>query len=88
MILFFGTRPGKTEIKKLPGVTCPHCNQKTTLNASTSASYFHMFWIKLFKISKHVILEAPVKKYLQKPGEYSSLSVPCPASRMQGRSLS
>lgn len=71
MILFFGTRPGKTEIKKLPGVTCPHCNQKTTLNASTSASYFHMFWIKLFKISKHVILECSHCKRVYYREEFS-----------------
>ena len=71
MFLFFGTRPGNTEIKNLPGVVCPHCNQKNTLNASTSASYFHLFWIKLFKISTHVILECSHCKRVYYREEFS-----------------
>jgi phage terminase large subunit GpA-like protein len=71
MILFFGTRPGKTEIKKLSGVTCPHCDQKNTLTASTSASYFHLFWIKLFKISTNVIVECSHCKRVYFKEEFS-----------------
>ncbi|QLG44416.1 zinc-ribbon domain-containing protein [Costertonia aggregata] len=57
MILFFGTRPGKTEIKKLPNVACPYCDLKGTLTASKSSNWFHLFWIKLFKISTQAIAE-------------------------------
>ncbi|MCP4976571.1 MAG: zinc-ribbon domain-containing protein [Maribacter sp.] len=57
MILFFGTRPGREEIKKLHGASCPFCNQSNTLTASIQANFFHFFWIKLFKISKHEVIE-------------------------------
>ncbi|MBT8306988.1 MAG: zinc ribbon domain-containing protein [Maribacter sp.] len=57
MILFFGTRPGKEEIQKLPNVKCGFCGQTNTLTAVIQANYFHLFWIKLFKISKHRVIE-------------------------------
>lgn len=57
MILFFGTRPGKTEIKRLSTVACPYCEQVGTISVSKSSNWFHLFWIKLFKISKHLIAE-------------------------------
>lgn len=57
MILFFGTRPGKTEKRVLEHVSCPNCNQKNTLVIATTSNYFHLFWIKLFKISNRCIAE-------------------------------
>ena len=72
MILFFGTRPGKTEIKKLPGATCPHCDQKDTLTASISSNFFHVFWIKLFKISKQTIVECSYCKRAYYKEEFSA----------------
>lgn len=57
MILFFGTRPGKTEIKQLEHVTCPYCDQIGTLTASKASNWFHLFWIKLFKISTTMVAE-------------------------------
>ncbi|APQ16595.1 zinc-ribbon domain-containing protein [Maribacter hydrothermalis] len=57
MILFFGTRPGKPETAQLLHATCPYCQQKGTLTAVATKNYFHLFWIKLFKISKTTIAE-------------------------------
>jgi len=57
MILFFGTRPGKTETKRLDSVACPYCEQLDTITAFKSTNWFHLFWIKLFKISAHWIAE-------------------------------
>ena len=57
MILFFGTRSGKEETRKLQGPSCTFCNQKDTLTAFIQSNYFHLFWIKLFKISKHKMIE-------------------------------
>ena len=57
MILFLGTRPGKEEIRKLNGIICPFCNQTNTLTASLQSNFFHLFWIKLFKISKNKMIE-------------------------------
>ena len=71
MILFLGTRPGKTEIKKLSGVACTYCNQKNTLTVSTSSNYFHLFWIKLFKISTNVIAECSYCKRVYYQEEFS-----------------
>ncbi|MCB0373084.1 MAG: zinc-ribbon domain-containing protein [Muricauda sp.] len=50
MILFFGTRPGKREIKALKNVTCPHCHQRDTLTAVSQPNYAHLFWIPVFTI--------------------------------------
>lgn len=57
MILFFGTRPGKTEIKSLPGVKCPYCEQSGTLTLSQTSNWFHLFWIKIFRLSSHTVAE-------------------------------
>ena len=51
MILFLGTRPGKPIKQILTNVSCPHCGQHDTLTLVTQDQYFHLFWIKLFKIS-------------------------------------
>ena len=57
MILFIGTRPGKQETRQLQGPSCTFCNQTDTLIAFIQSNYFHLFWIKLFKISKHEMIE-------------------------------
>lgn len=57
MILFFGTRPGKPVTKNLFHSNCPYCQQKGTLTAFTQKNYFHIFWIKLFKISSTTTVE-------------------------------
>ncbi|MDC6390771.1 zinc-ribbon domain-containing protein [Maribacter sp. PR1] len=71
MILFFGTRPGKSETKSLDGVSCPYCNQTSTLNAFISSNYFHLFWIKLFKISSSKVVECSHCKRVFYPEEFS-----------------
>jgi DNA-directed RNA polymerase subunit RPC12/RpoP len=53
MILFLGTRPGKTESTVLSSIACPYCENQGTLTAYTTSNYFHLFWIKLFKIGCH-----------------------------------
>ncbi|WP_209405701.1 zinc-ribbon domain-containing protein [Pseudozobellia sp. WGM2] len=57
MILFFGTRPGKTETKQLPHVSCPYCEQTGTLIISRTSNWFHIFWIRIFKVSSKKIAE-------------------------------
>lgn len=57
MILFFGTRPGKTELQQLDGISCPYCEQNGTLTVSKTSNWFHLFWIKLFKIATTTIAE-------------------------------
>ncbi|WP_339711838.1 zinc-ribbon domain-containing protein [uncultured Kriegella sp.] len=57
MILFFGTRPGKTENKELDSISCPFCEQTGTLTVSETSNWFHLFWIRIFKISNEIIAE-------------------------------
>ena len=57
MILFFGTRSGKPETKILFNSTCSYCQQRGTLSAINQKNYFHIFWIKLFKISSTTRIE-------------------------------
>ncbi len=71
MILFFGTRPGKTEIKHLEAVGCPHCEQVGTLTASKTTNWFHLFWIKIFKISSHLLAECSHCKRVYYETEFS-----------------
>ncbi|WP_082433366.1 zinc-ribbon domain-containing protein [Flagellimonas eckloniae] len=50
MILFFGTRLGKKEIRTLHHVSCPHCSQTGTLTVVSQPNYVHLFWIPVFKL--------------------------------------
>ncbi|MBC8767115.1 zinc-ribbon domain-containing protein [Arenibacter sp. BSSL-BM3] len=56
MILFLGTKPGKTISKSLTNVVCPFCENKGTLAAVTSTTYFHLFWISLFRVGTSTII--------------------------------
>ncbi|WP_149277281.1 zinc-ribbon domain-containing protein [Pareuzebyella sediminis] len=71
MILFFGTRPGKTETMRLDTVTCPYCEQTGTITASKSTNWFHLFWIKLFKISTKMIAECSFCKRVYFENEFT-----------------
>jgi len=57
MILFFGTRHGKQKTIRLVNATCSYCEQRGTLTAVLQSNYFHLFWIKLFKISTNRMME-------------------------------
>ena len=72
MIFFFGTRPGKTEIKSLNAATCTHCEQEGTLTASKSENWFHLFWIKLFRISSNTVVECSHCKRVYFESEFTT----------------
>ncbi|MGB5370185.1 MAG: zinc-ribbon domain-containing protein [Flavobacteriaceae bacterium] len=55
MILFLGTRPGKTESTVLSSIACPYCQNLGTLTVYTTSNHFHLFYIKLFKIGSHAL---------------------------------
>lgn len=57
MILFFGTRPGKTQSVHLTNINCPYCHQLGTLTAYKTSNWFHFFWIRIFRISSNVHAE-------------------------------
>ena len=71
MILFFGTRPGKTETKQLVNSTCPYCQQQGTMTAVSQKNFFHLFWIKLFKISTNSYVECSHCKRMYYENEFT-----------------
>ena len=71
MIFFFGTKTGKTEIKQLTGVACPYCKQTSTLTLAKTSNWFHLFWVKLFKIYSQVIVECSHCKRVYHEDEFS-----------------
>lgn len=72
MILFLGTKRGKENTKVLDGVSCPHCNQTNTLSAISAPTYFHLFWISLFKINTSHFIECFHCKRAYYENEFSS----------------
>jgi hypothetical protein len=72
MILFFGTRPGKQEIKQLTQCACPFCQQQGSLTAITQANYAHLFWVKLFKISTNTYAECSHCKRMYYENEFTA----------------
>ncbi|MBM1108123.1 zinc-ribbon domain-containing protein [Aurantibacter crassamenti] len=72
MIFFFGTRPGKTEIKPLKNVICSYCEQMQTLTLSKTNNWFHIFWLKIFKISSNNIIECSHCKRLYFEEEFTN----------------
>jgi hypothetical protein len=56
MILFLGTKPGKATSKLLQNVVCSYCKNKGTLTAVTGTTYFHLFWISLFRVGTHTTI--------------------------------
>ncbi len=71
MILFLGTRPGKTEIGQLDDIACPHCEQTNTLTISKTSNWFHLFWIKLFRVSSNTVAECSHCKRVYFEEEFS-----------------
>lgn len=71
MILFFGTRPGRQETRLLPNATCPYCQHKGALTAVVQANYFHLFWIKLFRISTNSFAECSHCKGMYYENEFT-----------------
>ena len=71
MILFFGTRPGKSDMRELNNVPCPYCEQINTLTISKSSNWFHLFWIKLFKVSSNTVAECSHCKRVYFEDEFS-----------------
>ena len=50
MILFFGTRTGTPRHQALPGLACPFCGQRGTLQATVLPHFVHLFWIPVFRL--------------------------------------
>ena len=71
MILFLGTKPGKTTSKLLQNVGCPYCKNKGTLTAVTGTTYFHLFWISLFRVDTHTTISCSHCKITYYKDEFS-----------------
>ena len=65
MILFFGTRTGTPRHQALPGLACPFCGQRGTLQATVLPHFVHLFWIPVFRLRplRWVVCEHCKKQY-------------------------
>lgn len=71
MILFFGTRPGKSHKKKLPLIPCPHCRQVGSLTLTTRTNLAHLFWVPLFNLGSSLQVECSHCKRVYTRNEFS-----------------
>lgn len=56
-MIVYGSRSTHLKSDKLRNVTCPNCQTKDSLTASTYGRHAHIFWIPLFPMGKTGIFE-------------------------------
>ena len=56
-MIFYGTNASRLKDGRLNNVTCPDCNQQTSMNFSVFGKYFYIYWIPIFPIGKTNVLE-------------------------------
>lgn len=58
MLIFFGTRSSKIHSNRITSNTeCPHCNSQNSFIYSVYGTYFHIFWIPMFRLGRRTIVE-------------------------------
>lgn len=56
-MIFYGTRASNLKNGKISRVTCPNCEQETSMTYSVFGKYAHIYWIPFFPYSKVTITE-------------------------------
>lgn len=56
-MIFYGTNASRLKDGRLNNVTCPNCNNNTTMNYSVFGKYAYIYWIPLFPTGKENVLE-------------------------------
>lgn len=56
-MIIYGSRSTHLKSDKIRNVTCPHCQTKDSMTASTYGRHAHIFWIPLFPMGKTGIFE-------------------------------
>lgn len=56
-MVFYGTSSSRLKNGRLNNVTCPNCNEHTSMNYSVFGKYAYIYWIPIFPTGKENILE-------------------------------
>lgn len=56
-MIFYGTNASRLKDGRLNNVTCPNCNNNTTMNYSVFGKYAYIYWIPIFPTGKENVLE-------------------------------
>ena len=56
-MIFYGTNSSRLKNGQINNVTCPNCENQTSMNYSVFGKYFYIYWIPLFPIGKENVLE-------------------------------
>ncbi len=56
-MVFYGTNASRLKDGRLNNITCPNCENQTTMTYSVFGKYAYIYWIPIFPIGKQNILE-------------------------------
>ncbi len=56
-MIFYGTNSSRLKDGQLPNVTCPNCENQTSMTYSVFGKYAYLYWIPVFPMGKVNILE-------------------------------
>ena len=56
-MIFYGSSSSRLKDGRLSNVTCPNCNEQTSMNYSVFGKYAYIYWIPIFPLGKTNVLE-------------------------------
>lgn len=56
-MIFYGTNSSRLKDGQLPNVTCPNCENQTSMTYSVFGKYAYIYWIPIFPLGKVNVLE-------------------------------
>jgi hypothetical protein len=56
-MIFFGSRASRIKSGKIKNVTCPHCNNLTSMTFDVFVKYAHIYWIPAFPYGRASVIE-------------------------------
>lgn len=56
-MIFYGTNSSRLKDGQLHNVTCPNCENQTSMTYGVFGKYFYLYWIPVFPLGKTNILE-------------------------------
>ena len=71
-MIFYGTNSSRLKDGQLNNVTCPNCENQTSMTYSVFGKYAYLYWIPIFPLGKVNVLECNSCKRTFKLSELSS----------------
>ena len=56
-MIFYGTNSSRLKTGQLRHVTCPNCENQTSMNYNVFGKYAYLYWVPVFPLSKENMLE-------------------------------